>query len=146
MLKRSLVSYAGVVVLAAGFGVQLRAFGQQPASSAPPTSGAMVHFEGCVFTESALTASPPVLMAPSGTQTYVLTDAKHIAGKVSEEEVAKTIYTLDKVDQAEMRSNYGKRVGVVGNVASGSPRPKLEVASIREISGGCPAVPAKPQS
>ena len=139
MLKRPLIAYAGVVILAAGHGVQLRALGQQPAP------GTMVHFEGCLFTESALMASTPILVAPAGTQTYVLTDAKHLAGKVSEEEVAKTIYTLDKVDQAEMRANYGKRVGVVGNLAGGAPRPKLEVASIREISGGCPAIPTKPQ-
>lgn len=140
-MTRTLVASAVAVVLGSGLAVQARASAQQPAPSTPP-AGTMVHFEGCLFTETALTANPPILTAPIGNQTYVLTAAKLIAGAIPEDEVAKTVYALDKVEQGDLRALYGKRVGVTGRVTQTPTRPRIDVVDLREISGGCPAIPS----
>jgi hypothetical protein len=118
-----------------------RVAGQQP-TAAQPSSGNMVHFEGCVFTETALTSTTPVVVPAGNTQSYVLTNIKVIAGSVSADEGAKNTYAMTKADQDQLRSLYGKRVGVVGKVSPSPKRPNLEVVSIREISGGCPTLPS----
>ena len=140
MLNRSLTPLAIVILLGTGPWPPARAFNQESAS---PASQPNVHLEGCLFTEAGLTATAPVIIPAGSTQTYILTNAKVIAGSVSEDEVAKTTYALSYADQEELRSFHGKRVGVVGRAAASPERPKLDVVSIREISGGCPTLPGR---
>jgi hypothetical protein len=101
----------------------------------------MVHFEGCLYTEKAVSSKQPATVPPVGTDTYVIINAKLISGAVSEEEVAKTAYTLEKADQEQMRSLNGKRVGVTGHVSKTDSGARIEVVDLREISGGCSTVP-----
>jgi hypothetical protein len=140
--KRFLFPVAVAVLLA--FTPALRAAARQQAGSSQPASPNNVHFEGCVFTETALTSTTAVVIPVGSTQSYILTNIKVIAGTVSADEAAKNIYAMTKVDQEELRSLYGKRVGVVGKVSPSPKRPNLEVVSIREISGGCPTLPSLP--
>jgi hypothetical protein len=102
----------------------------------------MVHFAGCLFTELELTATMPVVVAEGAAPTWVLTNVKEIAGSVPESEATKTIYTLTKADEAQLRTLHGKSVGVTGRIGTGPRRPHLDVVSIREISGGCPVLPS----
>lgn len=142
MLKRFVILFAAAVLLAAAPGLHAGAAGQQPAAAASQSSSNKVHFEGCVFTEAALTSTTPIIIPVGSTQSYVLTNIKAIAGSVSADEAAKNTYALTKADQEQMRSLYGKRVGVVGIVTPAAKRPNLEIVSIREISGGCPTMPS----
>jgi hypothetical protein len=141
MLKKFIILSAVAVLLAAAPGLHAGAASQQPGAASQPSSN-MVHFEGCVFTEAALTSTTPIVIPVGTTQSYVLTNIKAIAGSVSADEAAKNTYALTKADQEQMRSLYGKRVGVVGKVTPAPKRPNLEIVSIREISGGCPTMPS----
>lgn len=140
MLKRSLVTGTVVALFGAAIAGQAHTRASQGGHSAA-SSNAMVHVEGCVFPEAALTATKPVIVPAGTTQTYVLTNVKLIAGSIKEDEATKTTYTLAKGDQDQLRSLNGKRVGVVGHVAQAANRPGLSIVSIREISGGCPTLP-----
>lgn len=142
MLNRSFIPCAVAVLLGAGLLSESRAWGQEPRPNESPAAGAMVHFAGCLFTEPELTATMPVVVAEGSTHDWVLTHVKEIAGSVPEAEAAKTIYTLTKADQAQLRALHGKSVGVTGRIGAGPKRPHLEVVSIREISGGCPVLPS----
>jgi hypothetical protein len=142
VLKRSLVPLSVAVLLGAAPWFQARAFLQEAKAQPPAQDNSMIHLEGCVFTETALTATMPIVIPANGSQSYILTHTKLIAGSMSAEEVAKTTYALDKVDQEQLRSVYGKRVGVTGRVRTAPTRPKIEIVSVREISGGCPVLPS----
>jgi hypothetical protein len=144
VLKRSVTSFAFAVLLGASPWVQARASVQEPNAAASAQANTMIHLEGCVFTETALTATTPVVIPAGTTQAYVLTHTKKISGSQPDDEVAKTIYALDKIDQDQLRALYGKRVGVTGRVKTAPKRPQIEVVSIREISGGCPVLPSLP--
>lgn len=144
MLKRSLVA----CVITAGLGLmpfatlQADTQGQKPAASS--SSPITVHFEGCLFTEPALTATMPIVVPSGVPQTWVLTGAKVIAGPMKDADVEKQIYVLTTVEQDQARAFYGKRVGIVGRVGKGATHPTLDVISIRDISGGCPVLPNLP--
>jgi hypothetical protein len=142
VLKRSVIPCAVAALLVSAPWLQAQATGQQSGTSASQPASNMVHFEGCVFTEAALTSTTPIVIPVGSTQSYVLTNIKSIAGSVPADEAAKNTYALTKIDQEEGRSLYGKRVGVVGKVSPAAKRPNLEVVSIREISGGCPTMPS----
>lgn len=105
-------------------------------------AAAVVHFEGCLFTEPALTAKTPIVVPAGVPQKWVLTSVKVIAGDIKDEEATQTTYALTKVNDERARPFYGKRVGVTGRVSAGSPRPNLDVVDLREISGGCPVLPS----
>ena len=139
MLKRSLVTLTTLAVLLVPSQLRPSALAQQPNASPPQASNTMVHFEGCLYTEQAVASKQAVM--PTGTQTYVLINAKLIAGAVSEEEVAKTSYTVDKAEPELLRSLFGKRVGVTGRISKTDSRTRIEVVDLREISGGCPTIP-----
>jgi hypothetical protein len=143
VLKRSLIPWIVAVLIAAAPAFQTRASLQEP-SAASAQRNTMLHLEGCLFTETALTSTTPIVVPAGSTQSYVLTQTKKISGAVSDEEVAKTTYGLDKADQEQLRLLYGKRVGVTGHVRPDPKRPKIDVVSIREISGGCPVLPNLP--
>jgi hypothetical protein len=143
VLKKSLAPFAVVVLLGTGSWVQARAFNQESSASTAQSSTANIHVEGCLFTEAGLASGTPVIIPAGSTQSYVLTNTKLIAGSISEEEAAKTIYVLSQGNQDELRSFHTKRVGVVGRAGSGSDRPRLDIVSIREISGGCPTLPGR---
>ena len=143
MLMRSLAPIAVAVLLGGAPWLQAQAPAQESSSSSAATPNTSVHLEGCLFTEAGLSATAPVIIPAGSTQTYILTNGKVIAGSVSDDEVAETNYHLSSANQEELRSFHGRRVGVVGRVA-GTPKGKsLEVVSIREISGGCPAMPGR---
>ncbi len=144
MLKRSFVPYA--VALACGLGLTMgvQATSQEsgrPDGEAQP-AGTMVHVEGCVYPEAALSSSMPVVVPPGSAQPFFLMDVKVISGDITAEKAAKTTYTL-KADTEELRRLYGKRAGVTGRVdlASSAAKPELSVVNLREISGGCPTLP-----
>lgn len=143
MLMRSLAPIAVAVLLGGAPWLQAQAPAQESSSSSGTPSNTTVHLEGCLFTEAGLSAAAPVIIPAGSTQTYILTNGKVIAGSVSEDEVARTTYQLSYGNQAELRSFHGRRVGVVGRVASSPKGKRLEVVSIREISGGCPAIPGR---
>lgn len=132
MLKRSIFSYATAALLTTAASIQAQ------------STTTMVHFEGCVFPEAALTSATPVVVPSGSTQPYLLTNVKVVSGSVTDEQASKTIYTLVKADREELRVLYGKRVGVTGRLEGGGARPNLEVVGIREISGGCPTLPTVP--
>jgi hypothetical protein len=141
VLKRSVTPFALAALLGAVLAGSAPLIAQQPGAAKSEQSGStMVHVEGCLFTESAINAPAPVVVSAGSTQTWILTDVRVISGSISQDEAAKTIYTLTKGDPDLLRSWNGKRVGVTGRVGSGSPRPNLEVVSIRDISGGCPTL------
>ena len=140
MVKRSFICGTVVALYGAVLAGQVRVAAQEPAAKSQ-SSNTSVHVEGCVFTQEELTAKMPAVVPVGSTQTYILTDLTVIAGALSADDAAKTIYTLTKGDQEELRSFHGKRVGVVGRTGPGTPRPTLEVVSIRDISGGCPTLP-----
>ena len=148
MLKTSLISFTAATVLAASSHLHAGALPRSTNPPAPQASGqaatqpTMVHFEGCLFTEPALTATTPIVVPAGTTQKWVLTNVKVIAGAINDDEAAKTTYGLNKVDGEQARSFYGKRVGVTGRVSPATPRPTLEVVDLREISGGCPMLPS----
>lgn len=147
MLKRSFIPYAVVAMLGAGAWLPAGLSGQesgaprQSQATAPVSSNPMVHLEGCVFVPEALDSPTPVSIVTGRSYTYLLTHGKVISGPLTDEVVGRTTYLLDKVAQDELRGYYGKRVGVTGRVGSEPVRPKLEVVSIREVSGGCPVLP-----
>ena len=140
MVKRSFICGVVVALCGAVLAAQVRLAAQEPAATSQ-SSNTSVHVEGCVFTQQELTATSPAVIPVGSTQTYILTDLRVIAGALSADDAAKTNYTLTKGDQEQLRSFHGKRVGVVGRTGPGTPRPTLEVVSIRDISGGCPALP-----
>ncbi len=145
MLRQSLVATLLVTGLAVSPLVSSRLAAQATKPAASATASASVHFEGCLFTEPALTATMPVMVPAGVPQTWVLTGVKVIAGQLKDADVAKQVYVLNKVDQTQAQAFNGKRVGVVGRVGAGATHPTLEVISIREISGGCPVLPNLPQ-
>lgn len=144
MLKRSLISGAAALLLAAASSTftQAQESGLPRSSRADTQPSTMVHVEGCVFTESALTATMPVVVAMGSEQTWVLTHVKPISGDLKDDEASKTIYGVAQAEQEQLRLLNGKRVGVTGRITSGTARPMLNVVSIREISGGCPVLPS----
>jgi len=142
------IAWAVAVLLGTPVSIPLQASGQDAGRAEPQASNPNVHFEGCVFPEAALNSATPIVPSTS-TAPYVLTNVKVISGVIKDEEAAKTTYTLTTATADELRSLYGKRVGVVGRVnqAGQTPtRPNLDVVSIREISGGCPTVPTLPSA
>ena len=143
MLMRSLAPIAVAVLLGGAPWLQAQAPAQESSSASGSPSNTSVHLEGCLFTEAGLSATAPIIIPAGSTQTYILTNGKVIAGSVSDEEAAKTNYQLSYGNQEEMRSFHGRRVGVVGRVAETPKGKSLEVVSIREISGGCPATPGR---
>ncbi|MFN7982538.1 MAG: hypothetical protein U0Q11_11825 [Vicinamibacterales bacterium] len=147
MLKQSLAASLIVTGLVASPMLSSRVAAQaaKPAAPATASTSTSVHFEGCLFTEPALTATMPLVVPAGVPQTWVLTSVKVIAGQLKDADVAKQVYLLNKVDQTQAQAFYGKRVGVVGHVGAGATHPTLEVISMREISGGCPVLPNLPQ-
>lgn len=139
MLKRSLIPCAVVALLTAVPWLQASSFAQQPKAMAD--TAPKVHFEGCVFTEAALTATKPIVVTAGTHQAFVLTNVKVIAGSVPDAEASRHVYALDGTEQEALLRMNGKRVGVVGRVVNATPRPKLEIISVRDISGGCPTLP-----
>lgn len=149
MLKTSLISFTAAAVLAASSHLNagpLLTSGPNPpapqAAAQPATQPTMVHFEGCLFTESSLTATMPIVVPAGTTQKWVLTHVKVISGAIGDDEASRTTYALNKMEPELGRSFYGKRVGVTGRVSPATPRPTLEVVDLREISGGCPVLPS----
>jgi hypothetical protein len=147
MLKTSFAIAAAAAVLWAAPAVT--AWSAASASSAAQRSGQsspspMVHFEGCLFTESALTAKMPIVVPVGTTEGWVLTHVKALAGEIKDDEASRTTYTLGKMPPELGRQFYGKRVGVTGRVSGGTPRPTLNIVDVREISGGCPVLPNLP--
>lgn len=144
MLKRSLIAGAAALLLAAASSTfTLASEAGLPRSSPADTQPATkVHVEGCVFTESALTATKPVVVTMGSQHAWVLTQVKPIAGDLKEDVASKTTYGVTLADQDQLLLLNGKRVGVVGHITSGAVRPMLNVISIREISGGCPVLPS----
>lgn len=144
MSKRSLVA----CVITAGLGLvpfaTLHADTQDQKPVASASAPTTVHFEGCLFTEPALTATMPIVVPAGVPQTWVLTGVKVIAGPMKDADVEKQTFVLTKVEQDQVHAFSGKRVGVVGRVESGPTHPTLEVISIRDISGGCPVLPNLP--
>jgi hypothetical protein len=140
---RSLAPIAVAVLLGGAPWLQAQAPAQELSSASGSPSNTSVHLEGCLFTEAGLSATTPIIIPAGSTQTYILTNGKVIAGSVSDEEAATTHYQLSYGNQAELRSFHGRRVGVVGRVAATPKGKSLEVVSIREISGGCPAMPRR---
>ncbi len=141
MLKSLLVPCLIGALLGAGLTARVAAGVQESGGSQPAT--AVVHIEGCVFPESALTATAPVVSVATA-QAFVLTDIKVIAGDIDDEDAAGIIYTVKTTDPAPLRSLNQKRAGVTGRVTAGTPRPSFDIVSIREISGSCPPVPRVP--
>lgn len=139
MLKRFVLSCLTVPLLMAGIAAQAPT--TPPPTTPSATDRPSVHVEGCLFTEQELTAPAPLVVTSETAYAWILTNVKPIAGPLTEDDAAKTIYAIGKLDQAQLRSFHSKRVGVVGRVGPGSPRPTLDVVSIREISGGCPTLP-----
>ena len=142
MLKRSVITCA----VALSLGIGLRAGAQQnptqdPQATAKPssTTGTMVHFEGCVFPERALSSDKPVVVPSGSVEDYILTHTKIIAGSNPKTD---GIFTLDHVEQDRLRDLIGKRVGVTGRIDEESERPEFRVTSIREIVGTCPRTPS----
>lgn len=145
MLKRSFSSLVAAAVVAAVPMVHAYPGSTTtPASQLAPRPASqqtVVHFEGCLFTEPALTAMTPLVVPVGVPQPWVLTNVKVIAGDIPDEEAARTIYTLKKAKDDQVRGFYSKRVGVTGRVTPATPRPTLDVVDIREISGACPVLP-----
>ena len=147
MSKLFFSSVAAAALVAALPTVHAESTPTSPATSAQtatqqPAQATMVHFEGCLFTEPALTATVPIVVPAGVPQKWVLTNVKVVAGDVKDEEAGRTTYGLATVKDDQARSFYSKRVGVTGRVAAGTPRPTLSVVDLREISGGCPTLPS----
>jgi hypothetical protein len=133
MLKQWLITCA----VAAGVAIGLPAAGQE--SQTQSQQATMVHVEGCVFPQRALTASKAVLMPAGSTDAYFLTNINVIAAPGDGID-DKSVFKLDRVAQERLRALIGKRVGVTGRIER-SADPLFRVTSIREIVGICPVTP-----
>ncbi|MFN7917896.1 MAG: hypothetical protein U0Q55_21290 [Vicinamibacterales bacterium] len=133
---------AALLLTAASSSTPLAQESGMPRSSRADTQpSTMVHFEGCLFTETALTSPTPVVVPMGSAQTWVLTHVKPISGDVKEDDASKTTYGVAQAEQEQLRLLNGKRVGVTGRITQGDARPMLNVVSLREITGGCPVLP-----
>jgi hypothetical protein len=115
--KALLVS--AVLAIAAGLATAAHAQDQKQ------TQDRKINVEGCV--------------RPGPGGSYVLTDLKVIAASPGVDDSADRTYTLAQVDPARLGALSGKRAGVSARVAGTDQAPRLDVISIVEAVGTCPA-------
>jgi hypothetical protein len=93
-----------------------------------------------------MSATHPVVVPAGVAEDYFLTNTRVIAASADAGDYGDRTFQVGQVAQERLRALTGKRVGVTGHVSGKPDLLQLQVVSIREISGGCPALPTPPQS
>jgi hypothetical protein len=150
-MKIPFVALASAALLAAGVAVeaqQLRPAQAPPAGTVTP-GGPTVHIEGCVFPKAAQGAAQGAATragAPAAAaDSFMLTDTKAIALAPGTNIPDGGTIALTQADKARLEHLSGKRAEVTGRLQSEGDAPQLQITSIVETVGSCPAKPdAKP--
>jgi hypothetical protein len=144
MLKRLLLVTGAFAV---SLSVALVASPQSQSAAAAPSpaqsADKKINLEGCVYPASELPAGGQAAAQQGQMKSYVLTDAKIISISPGVNDSVDRVFTLEQVPQERLSGLSGKRADVSARVAGSDQAPQLQVISIIETVGACPA---KPQS
>jgi len=102
-----------------------------------------VNLEGCVFPNRALSSPDPVVAPADSREDFVVTDTKAISASPGVKNVDGQQFKLIGVAQERLRDLSGKRVGVSARVEEKPGMSELNVISILEAVGSCPATPKR---
>jgi hypothetical protein len=140
------VMIAGILTISSGVGLaagrQPRPTQQSPTTTPTHTSAERkVNLEGCVFRNRAMSAALPTSRSKGSGDDYIVADTKAISASPGLTVSDGKVFRLDQVDQDKLRELIGRRALVSGRVDDKSEPAVLQVISIIETVGSCPAAP-----
>jgi hypothetical protein len=115
------------------------------AAAATAANDKKVNLEGCVFPKRALSSKEPVTVpagSPGNAEDYVVTDTRVISASTGLPALESRVFTVKGVDPEKLRDLIGKRAQVSARVDDKPSMPELQVISLVETVGSCPAVPS----
>lgn len=114
---------------------------QEGAAPQESANDKKVNVEGCLFPNRALSSPDPVVVPADSREDFVVTDAKVISASPGIKNVDGQKFKLSGVEQDRLRELNGKRVGVSARLEDKPGMGQLNVISILETAGSCPATP-----
>jgi len=121
--------------------------GGQESTAAPPNAAndKKVNLDGCVFPKRALSSKEPVTVPAGSAGTvddYVVTETHVISASTGLPALEGRVFTVKGVEPEKLRDLIGKRAQVSARVDDKPSMPELQVISVIETVGSCPAVPS----
>ena len=114
---------------------------QEGAAAQDSANEKKVNLEGCVFPNRALSSPDPVVVPADSREDFVVTDTKVISASPGVKNVDGQKFKLIGVQHDRLRELNGKRVGVSARLEDKPGMGQLNVISILETVGSCPATP-----
>jgi hypothetical protein len=119
--------------------------GAEGTSQSTAVNEKKMNVEGCVFPKRALSSKDPVIVPAGAVEDYVVTDTRVISASTGVPALEGRVFAVKGAEQDKLRELIGKRAQVSARVDDKPATPELQVISIVETVGSCPAVPSPPK-